>query len=564
MHQARRFATLAIAAAVLAACGKSQNASTDLPLAFAPADTPYAYANLEPTPKEVLDQSSKQMQAIWPLIFGMYDNMLKRADKLDERKAKIAAAILDELRTRDSLDKLREIGFKPDGHVALYGVGLIPVLRMELGDPAAFRAMVARIEAKVGEKIPTGKTGDQEYWQLGDGNVSAIFAIQNSHFVATLWADAVGDAVKQALLGITRPVKNLADAGTLQTLAKQYRYSPYGEGYVDAVALVQRLSAAPTGTDLEIAKAMKLPADGAITDPVCKGEVLEIARKFPRLVLGVESVAPTQVKVGAQLEIEPGLAQQLTTALAPAPGTGVAGQGLMDLSVSLPVLKLKDFWIKQAEAVAAKPFACASLTKLNDGFRDSKAKVDVTIAPPFSDLTGVRFTLTKVEPRGTGTPNVAGKLLMATSNPLAALGMAQLALPPLKDLKIAADGKPVALPPGIAPGPVPPLAIAMSDKAIAIAAGAGESDGLSDYLAAAPATAPVFVRTYITGAIYGTMGRYFDVLKAAMPVDKRDSFEQQTKLFAIYEKMLRSVEFTLDANANGIGMHEVVETNPLN
>ncbi|MGH8122894.1 MAG: hypothetical protein ACREPT_09000, partial [Rudaea sp.] len=316
--------------------------------------------------------------------------------------------------------------------------------------------------------------------------------------------------------------------------------------------------------DLEIAKAMKLPAGGAITDPLCKSEILAIAHKFPRVAVGVESLAPAQVKIGGQLEIEPALAQQLMTALAPAPGTGAAAQGLLDFSVSLPVLKLKDFWIKQAEAVAAMPFACPSLSKLNDEFRDSKTKVDVTIPPPFSDLTGVRFRLTKVEPRSTGTPNIAGKLLMGTNNPLAALGMAQLALPQLKDLKIAADGKPVALPTGIAPGSVPPLAIAMSDKAIAIAAGAGESDGLSDFLAAAPATTPVFIRTYVSGAFYGTMARYFDVLKAALPIDKRDTFQQQTRLFAVYEKMLRSVEFTFEANANGIGIHEVVETNPSN
>ncbi|MGH8122318.1 MAG: hypothetical protein ACREPT_06055, partial [Rudaea sp.] len=249
MHLARRFATLAVAAGVLAACGKSHNASDDLPLAFAPADAPYAYANLEPTPKEVLDQYSKQMQAIWPAIFAMYDNMLERTGKLDERKAKIATAVLDELRPLDSLDKLRAVGFKPDGHIALYGVGLIPVLRMELADPAALKAAVARIEARVGEKMPTGKIDDQEYWQIGDGNVSAIFAIQNSHFVATLWANAVSDTVKRALLGITRPAKNLADAGTLQALAKQYHYAPYGEGYFDTVALVQRLSTAPIGTD---------------------------------------------------------------------------------------------------------------------------------------------------------------------------------------------------------------------------------------------------------------------------------------------------------------------------
>ena len=563
MNQARRFTILALAATLLAACGKSQNIS-DAPLTFAPADTPYAYANIEPAPKTMLDQSSRQMQSLWPVIFGMYDDMLKQADSLNEHEKKIATAVLDELRTRDSLDKLRELGFKPDGHIAFYGVGMTPVLRLELGDPVAFKAMIARIEAKIGEKIPTGKTGNQEYWQMGADNVSAIFAIQNSHFVATLWADGINDAVKQSLLGVTKPAKNLLDAGSLQALAKQYNYTPYGEGYINVVALLQRLTTAPTGTDLEIARAMNLPTDGAITDPVCKTEILAIARTFPRFVAGVESVAPQTVKVGMQFEIETTLAQQIVAALAAAPGTATAGQGLMDISIATPVLKLKDFWIKQADAVSTKSFACASLAKLNEMFRESRTKIDNTIPPPFSDLTGVRFTLTKVEPRGNGMPDIAGKLLMGTSNPMAALGMAQLALPQLKDLKIAADGKPVALPAGLAPANVPPLAVAMSEKAIALSAGAGEEATLGEYLAAAPAATTIFMRTHITGAFYGVMARYFDVLKAAMPASKHDQFDQQTKLFAVYEKSLHNIEFTFEANANGIGMHETVETNIVN
>jgi hypothetical protein len=564
MLQVRRFVMLALSAAILAACGKSENGASDLPLSFAPADTPYAYANLEPSTKEMLAQSSRQMQAVWPTVFGLYDNMLKRAHGLDDREKKIAAAILDELRNHDTLDKLRELGLKPDGHVAVYGVGLIPVLRMELGDPATFKATIARVEAKVGEKIATGKTGNQDYWQIGDGKISAIFAVQNSHFVATLWANEVNDTVKQALLGVTKPAKNLAEAGTLPAIAKQYSYTPYGEGYIDAVALVQRLTSAPTGTDLEIAKAMQLPTDGNVTDAVCKAEFLDIAHKFPRIVVGAESVSAQKVQVGFQFEIETTLAQQLMAALTPAPGTAATGQGLFDFSLSLPVLKFKDFWIKQANAVAAKPFACASLAKLNDEFAESKARIDTTIPPPFSDLTGMRITVTKVEPRGTGAiPDVAGKVLMGSSNPLGALGMAQLALPQLKDLKIAADGKPVALPPNLVPAQVPPLSVALSDKAIAIAAGAGEEATLSAYLAATPASTPVFMRSYATGAIYGVMARYFDVLKQSMPADKRDDFAEQTKMFAIYEKMLKSIQFTFEANANGIALHETVEMNPL-
>ncbi len=560
-----RYALLALSAGLLVACGKSQDSSSDAPLAFVPADTPYVYANLEPTPAAVIEQWSRRMTEYWPAMFGMYDGLLQQAgDKADAQSlhfVKIARVLLDEVKTRDSLDKWRAIGFKPEGRAAIYGVGLVPVLRLELGDAAAFKAEVARIEEKLGEKLPLAKTGNQEYWQLGTDKLTAVVAVEGTQLVATMLPPNADDALKQTLLGITRPAQNLAAAGTLQALAKQYGYSPYGEGFIDFVRLTERLSNAPTGSDAAFAKALSLPA--ATTDPVCKSEYLEIAHKFPRFVAGAEELTPQRMRIGAQLEIEPGLAQQIAAAFGAAPGTGTPGTGVVDVSVSLPLLKLKDFWIKQAEAVAAKPFACASLAKLNDGYRQSKQKIDITVPPPFSDLTGARFTLDTFDLNTTAgaMPTVAGKFLMASNNPLAALAMAQLAVPGLKDLKLVADGKPVALPTGLAPAGTPPLFAAMSDKAIAIAVGAGQDATLGAYLGAPAASEPVFMRMVFSGKLYSLMAQSFAKMKAVLPADKQAQFDQQTKLFAMYEKWLRSGEIILVATPSGIALHETVEQN---
>ena len=561
MNKAARHAILALSAAVLAACGKPQP-SADQPLAYAPADTPYAWANLEPQPQAMIDWSSRQMHAVMPLVIDMYDGLLKQQKALGERETKILAAVLDELRGHDTLDKLRELGYKPDARTAIYGVGLVPVLRMELGDTAAFKAMIARVEAKVGEKIPTGKTGAQEYWQFGNEDVQFVIAVQGSYLVATLWPAAANDTVKQLLLGVTRPGKNLLDAGTLQAIAKKYNYSPYGEGYLDFATLAQRLSNAPTGADLEIAKALKLPTDVAKDSPVCVDEAKAIVQKFPRIVAGAETYAPPQLRVAMQFETEPALAQALTAALAAAPGTGAPAEGLFDVSLATPLLKLKEFWLKQADAVAAKPFACPEFASINEMFAKSKQQLGVTIPPPFSDLTGVRVTLDKLEPRkDSKVPDAASRMLIGTNNPLAAVGMAQMAVPQLKDLKITTDGKPVALPAGLLPASaqLPPVWLAMTDKAIALSAGQGSEAMLGAYFAAPPSATQVFLRVHFSGALYGLLGKYADVMQTAMPAAQKDQFGAQTKLFALYEKMIRSGEFTFEANANGIGMRETVD-----
>lgn len=567
MRQLHRLAVLALSAGVLAACGKPQD-TTDVPLAFAPADTPYAYANLEPTPANVTEQWSKHMQEYLPQILAIYDHLLDEMAKdkstpESERIVKVLRVLVAELKEHDNWDKLRQIGLKPDARAAFYGIGLVPVLRMELGDAAAFRAEIARIEGKLGEKMPVAKTGAQEYWQLGNDKLACAIAIEGSQLVVTMLPPGASDTLKQTLLGVTRPAQNLAAAGSLQALAKQYRYSPYGEGFVDFVRLTDRLTNAPQGTDAEFAKALGVPQPAA-PDATCKSEFMDIARKFPRVVAGAEELNAQRLSISAELEIESGLAQEIAAAIGAAPGTGVAGEGVVDISVALPLLKLKDFWIRQADKVAAKPYACAHLKELNDSYRQSKEKIDVTIPPPASDLTGARFTLDKVDLNAAGgMPDVAGRLLMTSNNPGAVLAMAQLAVPQLKDLKLAADGKPVALPAGLVPRPsAPPMFAAMNDKGIAIGAGAGEEAALGAFLTAAPASEAVFLRMSFSGKLYALIAQSADKMKAMLPAEQKTQWDQQKTLFAMYEKWLRRGEISFIANKNGIAVRETIELNP--
>ncbi len=555
-----RLAALIAVAVLLSSCSKPPAA--DSPLAYAPADTPYVYGNLEAVPAATVEQLSKPMQDYWPTLFDLYETLLKDAKPaIDDTSRKIATALLEEIKTHNSWDKLRQIGLKPDARVALYGVGLVPVLRMELGDAAAFKAEVARVEQNAGAKLPVARTGDQEYWQPGNDTLSAAIAVQGNYLVITAFPPKASDALKQALLGVKRPDRSIADAGTLQALAKQYSYSAYGEGFVDFVRLVEILSQPLSGSDAEFAQALGLPA--ITSDAACRAEYLEIAHKFPRVVFGAEEMSGQRMRIATQLEIDTRIAQQFASAIGAAPGTGAASEGAIDFSLALPVLKLKDFWIAQADAVAAKPYACATLHSLNEGFATSKAKVDVVVPPPVSDLTGLRASVSKFELAhgASTTPDVAGKLLLALSNPMTSVGIAQLAMPELQKIKIAADGKPVVLPADLLPPNAPPLTVAMSDKAIAFATGADDVASLGTWLAAPAATTPVFMRMHFSGAVYGWMSRSLDTMKAAMPADKQSQFQLQTQMFGMYEKWLRSSDFTLTATPTGIRMQQAIDLN---
>lgn len=553
---ARRFVPLALLLA-LAGCGKKPDANS--PLAFVPADTPYVFANLAPLPQPVLDQWSNMTREVWPLSLAMYGRMLDKAEQQDAVAIKAARALLEEISQHMSAGTTEQLGIKGSTQMAVYGVGLLPVARLQLANPGTLRAALARVEAKAGARLPTARLGDLEYWALPLDEAVALMAIVDGHLVLSLAPAKASDDLRRQLLGLTRPAKSL-DSEILAALNKRYGYTPYSSGYVDFVRIVEFLGDEANPVRRELATAVlgdKMPS----MDPTCKAEARAIASKFPRAVMGYTELTPRRMAIHAQLEMEPTLAKDFAASLVGAPGTAGAAEGLMDFSLSVPVLRQKTFWLKQAKAVVDQPYACADLAEINESFAKFRQSLDVTIPPPASDLSGVRVTLSKLDfAAGMDKPDMAGKLVVALNNPAGAVAMAQLALPALKDLKLAPDGKPVALPADLAPPPVPPLYVAMSDRALALSAGAGEQAALETFLNAPGASEPVFLRMHFTGAMYARFGGLFDKIGGLLPEDQRADIETQKQMFALYGKWIDRIEFTLTAKPDGVALLETVAT----
>lgn len=553
---ARRVVPIALLLA-LAGCGKKPDANA--PLAFVPADTPYVFANLEPVPQPVVDSWSQMTREAWPLSSSMYQRMLDKAEDHDATAVKVARALLEEVSQHMTAGTAEQLGIKSSAHAAIYGIGVLPVVRLELANADALRAAIARVEAKAGAKLPVARLGELDYWTLSLDKMQVLLAIVDKQLVAAFAPATASEDLRKQLLGLTRPARPF-DAETLVKLNKRYGYTPYSSGYVDFVRLVEFLGDDANPVRRELAGAVfgeKLPT----MDPTCKAEVRTIASKFPRVVMGYTALAPKLMVIHAQLEMEPALAKDFAASLVGAPGTASKAEGLVDFALAMPVLKQKTFWLKQAKAVAGQPYACADLAHVNESFAKLGQNLDTTIPPPASDLSGVRMVLNKLDfAAGVDKPDMSGKLAVALTNPAGAVAMAQLALPSLKDVKLLPDGKPVVLPADMAPAPLPPLSIAMNGQAIALAAGSGEEATLSAFLAAPAAAEPVFLRMHFAGAMYARLGGVFDAMGPLIPEEQRADIETQKQLFALYEKWIDHAEFTLTARNDGVSLLETVET----
>src|SRR5690606_24932204 len=180
--------TIASLLAGLGACSKSDD---NAPLAFVPAQTPYVFANFEPVDDDVLETWTRMAE---PVRVAYADMLAKARAKIakggtDPEKAQRALAMMELFEDKLTLEGWEKIGFTREGRMAMYGVGVLPVIRVELGDPEALRAFIGELEALAGTPLPTAEVDGHSYWRLapdGDKSFALVMAIIDRHLVLTL------------------------------------------------------------------------------------------------------------------------------------------------------------------------------------------------------------------------------------------------------------------------------------------------------------------------------------------------------------------------------------------
>ncbi|KRE88562.1 hypothetical protein ASG87_08235 [Frateuria sp. Soil773] len=511
MRSTTRTLALAIAGVLLAACGHKDK---DAPLAFVPADTPYVVANLDVLDDDTRGALLAQADAQLPAQLAQMNTAADQLAAKDPDSARLLRAFAAELNGKSIETFAQNAGLDIKGYSALYGLGLAPVLRFQLADAKAFEGFVGRLETAYGKKFDVATVDGQSYRRhvSAESGTQVVLAVVGKQAVAAvLPADAAQPLLRQAL-GLDRPAKNLQDDGRLEKLAKAKGYQKWAVGELD---LARALPLAASGKDplfnamfkahaeAESAKTGEPVANQLQIPPSCQADAERIASRVPELSFGY-----TRLEAKHQdMRWDASLASDITQAFAglkvELPGLGADVQAPFDLAVGLPVAQLRAFWAAQADAVAAKPFACPALSDLNDGFAKLGPAMQKAAIPPFGDLLGARLALDSFDTASAGSlPTFSGRLVLGTSNPAGLLAMGQMMTPALAQLKLAADGKPVALPAGLTAMFKQPAWLAMGAKSLALGIGAGQDAKLAETLKEPTGEAGRMLRMHLNGDMY--------------------------------------------------------------
>ena len=531
----RRALLAAMLALALTSCGSDEDAAD--PLAFVPADSPYVLANRIATP-EAITQS-------WLGMYGtsladVYADMASdpTLTAIEGEFGEWVRAMVPEMANMASLDGMKSLGLKPEARYAFYGHGLMPVYRIELGDVAKFTEVVARIEARAGKKLATRKFDDFALWQFANEKAVVLFGPINNQLVVTVAPAQADDARLRAQLGLTLPDDSMLEAKTLETLDGKHGYTGHLSGYINIVALAQRLSGRnEADNQVIVAFGGEVPK----LAPECVAELDSMTAKFPRLVFGTSRFEAKHMVVNSIVELESGLASSLKALAAPIPGSDATDNTLFRVAMSANIPETVRFFGGVADAIAANPYQCAELKSLNDSAVEMKSGLANPGLAMAGSISSLHFGLTALELGGTNEmpKSLAGFITVGSATPMMLWGLMQSSLPPLANIVLAADSKVVALPKDAAPMPFPlVLKAVMTDKSLGIATSDIEDNRFVSLATVPAASDGTLLR-------YGINGKFFTMLAEQIPATPDGTDPQEAKEMERGRKMLKQMGETM-------------------
>jgi hypothetical protein len=462
-------------AAAFATAATLSSAHAAAPFEFVPVDSPYVFGAMEPMPAAAAERMKRYSAPIIEAMkSGFKQGFLKSA--MGDETADVAARRLQAEELLAFFAQMGDIytddaaavnaGFLAHPQAVVYGVGLVPVLRVQIGDAAKVNAMVLSNLNKLVElskksnaahKKTPGKTaptlfsftknalrGGQIY-RLGAEKVQPIIVVEGGQFVVSL----VPAGAKADVLNLVAPAAGLGANGVvskLNAVRSKYGVGGYGVGFFDFALMAKMYLGQANRLETALWQAVseeKLPAP----TPQCRKEISTTLGNMPRLVFGYTGMTSELFSQKMVLELAPDIAKTFASAAVAMPAYGEGAAFKMGFAVD--PLKTIDAIRIQANKITDAPYQCEAMLSMNE----SAVKLKEGLSNPMLgmaamvkgfglsiDSLDMDFAAEKPEPR-----NITANAAVFSDQPEALLAMAQAQLSQLASVKPTLGGKPVKL-----------------------------------------------------------------------------------------------------------------------
>jgi hypothetical protein len=324
--------------------------------------------------------------------------------------------------------------------MALYGLGILPVARLEIGDGPKVAAFIDRVLSKGGLSARRTSDGGRTVWAFDvDSRTEVDVAVTAGELVVTLGPKTMMAAILARAVADHPEGRSMLEDGRLQAAAGELGLSIY-VGLVDTGRVLARLS-----LDHEVLNALgaKIPA----LDGSCAAELAALGATSPRWAFGLNELSVSRVSGTVIMELRPELARDLQAARASVPGLGAPlGDSVASLALAADPRVVQLALKGEAERVAAVSRSCRELGPVTERARELAAALAEPIPAPWSVIRGFSVTLHSAK-AGLGVPQVQAFGVVAASDTRPLVDMLHQLHPNVGN--VPADGTPVPFDTGI-------------------------------------------------------------------------------------------------------------------
>lgn len=537
-------------------------------LEYVPADTVFFAGSVEPLDfAKTLEMSSKMGFDYSAMMSAGFDDL--KSDLGDAPDAaKVLVSIYGDYLKAVNKKSVKELGLRSELNMAVYTVGALPVIRIELDGTDAFSNAIAKIEADQGVTATVNTVNGVEYreYSLDDGYdevpMTLVIATHDNQAVVTINTE-LDDAKDLQRTLSEKPTTNILDGGVLNELASDNGYLGYSIFLLDNLAIVDGITK-PSANAFGKSLQELMTAYGAgnemqdIQTPACNTELTGLTKNWPMLSAGYTEFDDSNASY--KMVLKGGNADLLET-LGKLRGhisdnvsndDYVMSFGLgFDMDQVVPVITT--VW----ESLTKEDFSCPPLVEMQDGLRQSNPMMLGMMSGMVAGIKGVGFSVVEMNENALANMERNPMAFMQDSqllitvtaekpqNLLQSLGMYA---PELAQMKLEDGGEPQVLPAGV--GAETKIALRGHDLVLMM----GQTDNL---ISKVESNNSLDKNGLITFSM--DFKKYMSLLEATMESasanaygSEKEMFEEQKEVFSELKKADGLIKGSFDITDQGI------------
>ena len=537
-------------------------------LKFIPDDTPYVFVSGNPLPDDLMDfmepQIDDMLKAYQVVVREMFRSaMAKNSADMSVEDMLQYSAVINELASLLSIEGIRNAGIERDAAMVVFGNGLLPVMRIELGDPAKFEAVIKRLEEAAGERMKTGEVDGSSYRFVGGDGAQLIVGVFAGDAVFALAPGNASDDQIREIVGLSPPKNNIAASGRLLEITKEYGLSEYYVGYIDNLQIASVFLDKPSGMNAVLLESVDYSFE-ELSD-ACRKEIRGVVGIAPRIVIGYGEMSVRQMNALMIIELRDDIARGMSTLSALVPGLGVDAGGLLSFGMSLNVPALYAFAEARLDAMEADPFECEYFAEIQAGVAQGRAALEQPLPPFVTGLRGFKVDIESLGDYEFGSDelpeDINASLVVAMEDAEAAYMMGTMMSPDLAVVDLQPDSVPVPLALPLLQGVAKAAYAVMTESSLAIAVGSESKTRVLEAINADSVEPPPFMSASMDA------GAYYELIAQSMIEEQTEEGEENPlsestrvalgdamrSFGALYDRMLIDVRFTargIEINSN--------------